>query len=177
MHLRINITHKCLQSQSVSVLSSFKCRSVMVVFKKTWRNNISFKKETEKIVLLQVKGLIQIIVKFRTEKYLCTFLSSNTNILLVGTHQLNIVHQILCSSTLKRNELKVYISLKESKLACFTNSYGSLQVHDLVRAEKSIRGYMFLHCLWWCMHVQKVKVSTKKASKKLCARISNSFNP
>ena len=41
----------------------------MVVFKKTWRNNISFKKETEKIVLLQVKGLIQIIVKFRTEKY------------------------------------------------------------------------------------------------------------
>ena len=65
-------------SQSVSVLSSFKCRSMMVVLKKTWRNSISFKKETEKIVLLQVKGLIQIILKFRTEKYLCTFLSSNT---------------------------------------------------------------------------------------------------
>ena len=54
-----------------------------VVFKKTWRNNISFKKETEKIVLLQV---IQIIVRFRTEKYLSTFLSPNTNILLRGTH-------------------------------------------------------------------------------------------
>ena len=48
----------------------------MVVFKKTWRNNISFKKETEKIVLLQMKGLIQIIVKFRTKKICArTFLS------------------------------------------------------------------------------------------------------
>ena len=74
------------QSQSVSVLSSFKCRSMMVVFKKTWRDNISFKKKTEKIVLLQVKGLIQIIVKFRTDKYLCMFLSSNTNMVLRGTH-------------------------------------------------------------------------------------------
>ena len=31
---------------------------------------MSFKKETEKIVLLQVIGLIHIIVEFRTEKYL-----------------------------------------------------------------------------------------------------------
>ena len=30
----------------------------------------------KKIVLLQVKGLIQVIVKFRTEKNLRTFLSS-----------------------------------------------------------------------------------------------------
>ena len=58
----------------------------MVVFKKTGRNNISFKKETKKMVLLQVKDLIQIMVQFRTEKYLGTFLSSNTNILLRGTH-------------------------------------------------------------------------------------------
>ena len=51
----------------------------MTVLKKTWRNDISFKKETN---LLQVKGLIQIIVKFRTEKYFCMFPSSNTNIFL-----------------------------------------------------------------------------------------------
>ena len=70
----------------------------MVVFKKTWRNNISFKKETEKIVLLQMKDLIQIIVKLRA-KILCTFLSSNANIL--EGHKLNIVHQILC----KHNEV------------------------------------------------------------------------
>ena len=82
----ISPMNACRQSQSVSVLSSFKCRSVVVVFKKTWRNNISFKKKTEKIVLLQVKGLIQIIVKFRTDKYLCMFLSSNTNMVLRGTH-------------------------------------------------------------------------------------------
>ena len=51
----------------------------MAVFKRKWRNNISFKKETEKIVLFQMKGsnLIQIIEKFRTLKYLCTFLSYN----------------------------------------------------------------------------------------------------
>ena len=36
---------------------------------------ISCKRDTEKIVLLQVKGLIQIIFKFRTENILCIFLS------------------------------------------------------------------------------------------------------
>ena len=34
-----------------------------------------FKKDTEKVVLLEVKALIQIIVKFRAQKNLCTFLS------------------------------------------------------------------------------------------------------
>ena len=38
--------------------------------------NASFKKETEKIVSLQVTGLIQIIVKSTTEKNFCSFLSS-----------------------------------------------------------------------------------------------------
>ena len=49
--------------------------ALATALKKTWRNNISFKKETENIVLLQVKGLIQIIVKFRTEKsiYACFY--------------------------------------------------------------------------------------------------------
>ena len=41
-----------------------------------------FEKNSEKVVLLEVKGLIQIIVKFRAEKVLCTFLSPN--ILLRG---------------------------------------------------------------------------------------------
>ena len=82
----ISLMNACRQSQSVSVLSSFKYRSVMVMFKKTWRNNISFKKETEKVVLLEVKGLTQITVKFRTDKYSRTFLSSNTNMILRGTH-------------------------------------------------------------------------------------------
>ena len=42
----------------------------MVCLKKMFKGEIifHFKKETEKIVFLQVKGLIQIIAKFRTEK-------------------------------------------------------------------------------------------------------------
>ena len=67
-------------------------------------------KKTKKIVLSQVKSLTQIIVKFRTEK----------NCLRVF-HPPDIGHQVSCSNTLKRNELKVYISPKENKLACFTN--------------------------------------------------------
>ena len=33
----------------------------------------AFKKDTEKVVLLEVKGLIKIAAKFRDEKILCTF--------------------------------------------------------------------------------------------------------
>ena len=33
-----------------------------------WKNNISFKKDTEKVVLLTVKGLIQRFVKLKAEK-------------------------------------------------------------------------------------------------------------
>ena len=72
------LLNECLQRQSASVPSSFKCWSVIVAFKKTQRNNISFKKETEKIVLLQVKGLIKIIVKFRTEECACVYHQTKT---------------------------------------------------------------------------------------------------
>ena len=88
-----------------------------VVFKKTWRNNISFKKETEKIVLLQMKGLIQIIVKFRTVKYLRMFLLSNTSILLEG-HTLIIVHHILWSSCTRFREWLVSVSQKTQNISC-----------------------------------------------------------
>ena len=39
------------------------------VFKMLWRNNISFQKNTEKVVLIQVKDFVQIIVKFKAEKH------------------------------------------------------------------------------------------------------------
>ena len=80
-----------------------------------------FKKETEKIVLLQIKGLIQITDKLRTKKiYLHISLSS--------TKYPFEEHEILCTMcryTLKSNKLKVNGSPKENKLACFTNSKGS----------------------------------------------------
>ena len=45
----------------------------------------------------------------------------------------NIIHENNSNSnTLKRSKLKLYISLKENKLACFANSWGSFQIHDLV---------------------------------------------
>ena len=42
------------------------------------RNDMSFKKETENMVFLQVKDLIHIIVKFRTKK-ICILLSSTSH--------------------------------------------------------------------------------------------------
>ena len=51
------------------------------VFKKIFIGEIkfhsSFKKNSEKDVLLEVKGLIQIMVKFRAETILRLFLSTN----------------------------------------------------------------------------------------------------
>ena len=43
-----------------------------------WKNNISFKKDTEieKVVLLQVKDLIQLIVKFGLKKFCARFSST-----------------------------------------------------------------------------------------------------
>ena len=41
----------------------------------SWKNNILFKEDTEWIVSLQ--GLIKIIVRFRAEEILCTFVSCN----------------------------------------------------------------------------------------------------
>ena len=73
------LLYECLLSQSVicSILSSFKCSSIMVCLKKMLNGEMSFKKDTEKIVLLKVKDLIH-IVKFRNKK-ICIFLSSVTS--------------------------------------------------------------------------------------------------
>ena len=72
--------------------------------------------------------------------------------------------------TLKRNKPKVYISLKESKFACSTNSLGSFQLYDLVCAEKIIAKYMFLECGGACIY-KKSKSQQARHTKKLCAGI------
>ena len=43
-------------------------------------------------------------------------------ILLRETQDIGIEHKVLCSNTVKKNELKTYISLKENKLVSFINS-------------------------------------------------------
>ena len=77
-------------------------------------------------MLLQVKGLIQIIVKFRTEKNICACFyhphQTQTSSMWWGTHKILCPKYFVAVVTLKRKELTVYISLKESKLAYFTNS-------------------------------------------------------
>ena len=41
-----------------------------------WKNNILFKNETEKNCVITSERFTQIIVKFETENFFCTFLSS-----------------------------------------------------------------------------------------------------
>ena len=60
-------------------------------------------------MLLQEKGLIQIIVNFRAEKNLCTFLMQQLS--FSGMHKM--CKKRLCSNSLETNELKVY---KKKKL-------------------------------------------------------------
>ena len=55
-----------------------KCSSIMVCLKKMLNGELLLKKDTEKIVLLKVKGLIH-IVKIRSKKNR-TFLSSTTSL-------------------------------------------------------------------------------------------------
>ena len=44
-----------------------------------WRNNISLKKDTGKVVLLQVKGLFQIVVKSRAQKKIILLIVQHTH--------------------------------------------------------------------------------------------------
>ena len=73
------------------------------------------------------------------------------------------------SNTLKSNKLEINGSLKENKLACFTNSKGSFQVLDLVRDFEKVlpacTRNMFLHL--GCERMYQ-KVSANKAYKKNC---------
>ena len=63
------------------------------------------------------------------KKILFAFFSSTASHPLRETQNIAISHQVLCSSTLKTNELKVYISLKENKLVCFTNSLDNFHLY------------------------------------------------
>ena len=66
-----------------------------------------------------MKDLIEILVKFRAEQFFTRFYQP-PNIVLRGAKYR--APKRLCSNTLKRIELKVYISLNENKLTCFINS-------------------------------------------------------
>ena len=82
----------------------------------------------------------------------------------------------LCSNTLKSIELKFYISLNENKLTCFTNSWGSFQVPNLVYGFWKNYHEVHVSSLWWSMHAPKVWTNFKQGiQKKLCTRISRIY--
>ena len=120
-----------------------------------------------------MKDLIQIFDKFRVEK-------KNLHVCIMNQVSLRdreyCVQKQLRSNALKRNELKVYISLNSNKLACFWNSQGSFQVHDLVDDfwKKCPRGARFFAVVQTCTKHQK---SQTRHTKKLYNKIFNSFSP
>ena len=76
----------------------------------------SFKKSSEKDVLLEVKGLIQIMVKFRAETILRLFLS--TNIYLRGTkYQLKTIVLIWKRETYFIQLYNLIIVIRNGKIA------------------------------------------------------------
>ena len=72
-----------------------------------------------KVFLLQVKGLIKVIVKFRAENILCTYVSCTKHFWGAqnNVHEDDFVAIILW----KGINWKFFISLKGNKLSCFAN--------------------------------------------------------
>ena len=113
---------------------------------------ISSNKNTEKDVLWIVKGFIEIIVKFNTDKLFWTF---GPNILLRSTKFRG--RKVLCSNTLKKNNLKVYISL-------FPFQYLRL-ISGARFGSWFLIKYHEVHVSSWCKHGTK---SLNKVHQKTC---------
>ena len=79
------------------------------------RNIISFKNDTEKAVLLQVKGLMKTIIKLQVETFCTRFDHAPSKDVQCMRGSKYGAPERLCGDTLKRNELKVYLSLKEKE--------------------------------------------------------------
>ena len=79
--------------------------SIIVCLKEKveWRNNISLKKG-EGCVIIQGKGLIKIIVKFKAEKISCTFVSCTRPLFkghkIINVHKDNFVRKTILSKLL-----------------------------------------------------------------------------
>ena len=105
-------------------------------------------------MLLQVKGWYKLLSSAGLKKFCACFYHA-PNILFDGHKIWCTKTTILFNNTLKRNEVKVYISLKGNKLACFANSKGSFQLRVI-----------FMH----------LKSQETRHAKNLRTKISNSFS-
>ena len=100
------------------------------------------------------------------QKIFCAFFYHSPNIILKSKKYPNRAPKPLCSNTLTRNELKVYNSLKENKLVCFTNSQDSFQVRDLVRDFLKPRDACFFTIV---VHTWTKNLNKQGTERKLCA--------
>ena len=104
----------------------------------------AYKKGTEKVVLLEVEGLIQIIVKFWAEEIVCVFVS--LKILLRGMKYW--LRKQLCSFENERLTRKQLCSFENERLTSFI--YNTNLVHDFRKKYK-------VHIsTWWCIHAPNV---------------------
>ena len=150
--------------------------------KKIFDGEIIFhlKKETEKIVLLQVKGLIQIIVKFRTEKiFLHVSLSLPRNIILRGIDILwtnNHCVAILSKGT----SWKFMVPCRKVNWHVLQTAKTHLRYSNwfMISEKKYYLRQFEVHVSspWLCMQVPK-SLCKQAIQKKLCTRISNFFSP
>ena len=148
----------------------------MVCLKKFLNGEMPFKKDTEKIVLLKMKGLIH-IVKFRTKK-IAYFYHPPRVILSDSTKYCHwIGRQVFCSN--KGMNGKFMFPWRKINWHVFQIAKGHFScLIWLMISEKSIMLCYGIHVSssWCCMHVPRV--SANKAYKtKLFTRISNSFSP
>ena len=84
-----------------------------------WRNNVSFIKGTEKVVLFQ--DLIKIIVKLKAEKLFAPLYCSPNQTSFCEEHEISCTKTIVQLYS-KKETLKFHVSLKSNKMACFTNN-------------------------------------------------------
>ena len=128
-----------MNARWVSVVT-FWMQLVMMNLKKMFDREviIHLRKETEKVVLLQVKDLMQIFVKFRTEKI-------SLHVSFEGYWHVN-QQKYFGAIVSKGTNWKFMVSWQKSNLPYFTNSKDSFQVLKVV------------HDFWKKYYLQKYEV-------------------
>ena len=124
-------------------------------------------------MLLQVKDLIQIIVKFRTVKNICACFyhphQTQTSFLMWwGTPQ-NIVQQILCNSNSKKERIDSLYFPEGKQIGMLYKTQFRYTIWFGI-SEKNIMRYTFLHCEGAHMYQKSQQARHKK---KMCARMFN----
>ena len=82
------------------------------------------------------------------------------------------VQKRFCNNALKKEQIESLYSLKGTEMACFGNSSGLFQVHNLVQnfCKKRHEEYVSLRC------ARSTKSLSKAHTHKICTRIFNSFS-